>query len=367
MLTIADVVRHLESIAPLRRAAEWDNVGLLLGSSTAKVERILTCLTVTPEVAAEAVQWRANLIVSHHPILFRPVKQLTDATSEGRLLLELIRADVAVFSAHTAFDDCAGGINDQLAQKLDLSDVRPLRPWSSEPKCKLVVFVPDQDLVRVSDAIFAAGAGIIGQYSQCSFRLTGTGTFFGSDAANPTVGEKGRREEVSEWRLEAVCPQSLAANVVAAMRKAHSYEEPAYDLYPLAAEASSLGNGRMGRLKEPATLQSLAGKVRAALACGPVQLIGEAGRTVHQVAVACGAAASFLDDAIRSKADVFFTGEARFHDYLRAQASGIAMILPGHYATERLGVEQLAIQLARQWPGVEARASQRDADPVRWI
>src|SRR5205085_5861888 len=169
-------------------------------------------------------------------------------TPEGRLVLSLAQAGVAVYSPHTAFDSTCGGINDLLAQRLGLLDVTALRPGTGAPQCKVVVFVPDSDLARVSDALFAAGAGHIGQYSQCSFRLAGTGTFFGSDATHPTVGEKGRREEVSEWRLEAVCPEAGVEAVIAAMRKAHSYEEPAYDVYPLWPAPAATGEGRLGRL-----------------------------------------------------------------------------------------------------------------------
>src|SRR5262249_11607298 len=233
MQTVATVVDYLAQFAPPALAADWDNVGLLLGERGAEVRRVLTCLTVTPEVAAEAVEAGVQLIVTHHPVLFRPVKRLTTATPEGRMLLALIRGGVAVYSPHTAFDNTAGGINDLLARRLGLTEVRPLRRGAGTRQCKLVVFVPDKDLTRVSDALVAAGAAQTAQYRECSFRLAGTGTFFGSDATNPTVGQKGRREEVSEWRLEAVCPESAVEQAVAAMRRAHSYEEPAYDVYPL--------------------------------------------------------------------------------------------------------------------------------------
>src|SRR5262245_25707096 len=241
MPTIASVIQFLGELAPPSLAADWDNVGLLLGDRAAAVQRIMTCLTVTPESAAEAVESNVQLIVTHHPILFRPTQRLTSDTPEGRTLLTLVRADVAVYSPHTAYDNTRDGINDALARRLGLTDIAPLRARDGAQECKVVVFVPDSDLARVSDALFAAGAGNIGQYSQCSFRLAGTGTFFGSDATKPTVGEKGRREEVNEWRLEAVCPEAAVEQVVAALRKAHSYEEPAYDVYPLRPGAAPGG------------------------------------------------------------------------------------------------------------------------------
>src|SRR5262245_35350223 len=245
MLTVAAVVAYLDQFAPRHLAASWDNVGLLLGDRAAPVTRIMTCLTVTPASAAEAVAEKVNLIVTHHPVLFRPVQRLTADTAEGRMLLALIQAGVAVYSPHTAFDNTRDGINDSLARRLGLTEVSPLRRRGGPGQCKIVVFVPESDLNRVADAMFAAGAGNIGQYSQCSFRLLGTGTFFGSDATNPTIGQKGRREEVSEWRLEAVCPESAVDQVSAAVRRAHSYEEPAFDIYPLRAGLSSQGEGRI--------------------------------------------------------------------------------------------------------------------------
>src|SRR5205085_5011578 len=193
MLTVAAIVEELMRLAPLPLAADWDNVGLLLGDRAAPVERLMTCLTVTPESAAEAVESGVQLLVTHHPILFKAVKRLTADTVEGTMLLPLIRAGVAVYSAHTAYDDARDGINETLARRLGLEGVAPLRRREGPRAYKVVVFVPDSDLGKVSDAMFAAGAGHIGQYSECSFRLAGTGTFFGSEATNPTVGQKGRR------------------------------------------------------------------------------------------------------------------------------------------------------------------------------
>jgi dinuclear metal center YbgI/SA1388 family protein len=366
MLNVGAVIDHLERLCPPRLAADWDNVGLLLGDRGGSVGRIMTCLTLTPDVAAEAVERRAELIVTHHPILFRAVKRLNADTPDGRMILQLARAGVSVYSPHTAFDNADDGINAQLARALGLADAVPLRRGSGAKQVKLVVFVPDKDLAKVSDALFAAGAGRIGEYTECSYRLAGTGTFFGSDAATPTVGQKGRREEVSEWRLEVVCPEPRVAGVVAAMREAHSYEEPAFDLYPLTPAPAPLGEGRVGSLPAAVPLADVARRVREVLKCGPVQVVGEAGRSVRKVAIVCGAGGELMSDAVRARADVFLTGEMRFHDYLAARAQGLSLVLPGHYATERPGVEELARRLGGAWPDIEAWASAREADPVTW-
>jgi dinuclear metal center YbgI/SA1388 family protein len=367
MITVANLISALQSVAPLSLAAEWDNVGLLLGDAAAPVQRVMTCLSVTPESVAEAVEANVQLIVSHHPILFRPIKKLTTATAEGRMLLNLVQAGTAVYSPHTAFDNCAGGINDLMAQKLGLTNVGPLRVGEGAAKCKLVVFVPDKDLTRVSDALFAAGAGEIGQYRECSFRLSGLGTFFGTEGTNPTIGVKGRREDVEEWRLEVVCPERRVEQIVAAMRSAHSYEEPAYDVYALRRERTGLGEGRLGTLATPVPLDAFARSVKEALNAAWAQMVGTPQRLVQRVAVACGAAGEFLTDAVARQADVFLTGEVRFHDCLAAQAAQLALVLPGHYATERGGVEALAALLQQQFPALQIWASRREREPLAFV
>jgi hypothetical protein len=212
--------------------------------------------------------------------------------------------------------------------------------------------------------MFSAGAGHIGEYSQCSFRLAGTGTFFGSEAANPTIGEKGRREQVSEWRLEAICPEALVEPVVAAMRKAHSYEEPAYDVYPLHSAKGPGGFGRIGKLARPTSLGELASLVKTQLQASHLHLVGEHARMVERIAVACGAGGEFLTEAAQARADVFLTGELRFHDILAAQSQGLALILPGHYATERSGIEELADILQKRFPSLRVWPSRKERDPI---
>lgn len=367
MTTVADVVAFLERLAPPALAAEWDNVGLLLGQRAAEVRRVLTCLTVTPESAAEAAETGAQLLVSHHPVLFKAARRITDDTPEGRTLLTLARAGVSVYSPHTAYDNAREGINAALARRVGLTEVVPLKRGAGPGECKVVVFVPEQDLQPVMSSLFAAGAGRIGEYRECSFRSPGTGTFFGSEAANPAVGQKGRREEVAEHRLEVICPESEVSAVLAAARRAHSYEEPAIDVYRLEPRPSETGEGRLGVLLRETPLAEFARAVRAELKSGPVQVIGDPGRSVRRVAVACGAGGSMLGEAVRARADVLLTGEARFHDYLEAKARGLTLVLPGHYSTERAGAEELARHLAAAFPGLGVTASVRESDPAGWV
>ena len=366
MTAIADVVSYLNQFAPPTLAADWDNVGLLVGDPEVPLERILTCLTLTPNVVEEAIAEEAGLIVSHHPVLFRGAKKLTTNTPDGRVLLPLLRHGIAVYSPHTSFDNCAGGINDGLATRLGLAGVQPLRPIVKQTESKLVVFVPNDDLAKVSAAMFTAGAGKIGQYEQCSFRTPGTGTFFGTESTNPTVGEKGKQEEVSEWRLEVIVPEHRVKAVVAAMRRSHSYEEPAFDIYPLRSKTIG-GEGRMGHLEHPIPLAGFANRAKARLHANSVQIVGDPDKMIQRVAIACGAAGEFLKDAIAAEVDLFLTGEVRFHDCLTAQAANMALVLPGHYATERPGIEDLAMQLALAFPNTTVTASHSEFDPLTII
>ena len=364
MPKIAELCTFLDVFSPRRLAAEWDNVGLLFGDRKGPCTRVMTCLTVTPESADEAIERRAELIVTHHPVLFRPTKRLTADSSEGAMLWRLARAGIAVYSPHTAFDNASQGINARLAERLGLRDVVPLRKSAPAPSCKVVVFVPTQDLDTVASAMFKAGAGQIGNYKECSFRLEGTGTFFGNETANPSVGQKGRREEVTEFRLEAVCPHDRVDAVVAGMRKAHSYEEPAYDIYALISPPSKEGEGRLGTLPTSTTLAEFAALVKQKLGSRLVELAGDPTSRVQKVALACGAAGEFQRDAARVGADVFLTGEARFHDCLSARAAGIGLVLAGHFATERFAVLELAQAIKLEFTDLEVWASERESDPL---
>ncbi|MFQ3651906.1 MAG: Nif3-like dinuclear metal center hexameric protein, partial [Gemmataceae bacterium] len=314
MHALKDVLASLEALAPLQLAAPWDNVGLLLGQRNRSVTRVMTCLTLTPASAAEAVARRADLVVSHHPLLFRGTKRLTSDTTEGQIVLELLRGEVAVYSPHTAFDNCPGGINDQLAGLLGLQEIKPLRRRDlSTHLIKLVVFTPQTDLERVSQAAFAVGAGVIGEYDSCSFRIPGTGTFRGSMRSNPTVGKPGVFEEAAEIRLEMVCPEAQLPALLAAVKQAHSYETPAMDVYPL-APLPGPGEGRLGRLAPPISLAELADRVKAVLPAKQVGVVGDPAKRVETVGLACGAAGEYVADALQHHLDALLTGEARFHE-----------------------------------------------------
>ena len=367
-LAVRELEAWLEGFAPRGLAEAWDNVGLLVGDPASPVRRVLTCLTVTAEVAAEAVEARADAIVSHHPVLLRAVKRLRADDRETATVWTLARAGIAILSPHTAFDNTAGGINDGLAARLDLRDVRPLRPGPPSKRWKVVVFVPADDHAVVLDAAFAAGAGRIGAYEECSFTVAGRGTFFGTKGTNPAVGEANRRMEVRERRVEVVCPDARLAPVLAAIRAAHRYEEPAIDVVALAdGPPTHPGAGRVGAVEPAETLGSLAGRIKALLGVARIDFAGDPGQILETLAIVCGAGDDFLPDAQRAGADALLTGEARFHRAIEAREIGVALILVGHHATERPGVEDLARRIAEAFPELEVWASRRERDPLTTI
>lgn len=374
MPRIDDLVAFLEQFAPLDLAEEWDNVGLLAGDRGRDVRSVLTCLTLTADVAREAVARQAGLVVTHHPVLFRAVKRLTADSPEGRMLLDLIAAGVAVYSPHTAYDSAADGINQQLARRLGLTQIEPLRPLAGARQCRIVCFVPREHLVAVQEALWSAGAGVIGEYSKCSFVLDGIGSFEGSAAANPAVGLKERLEQVAEARLEVICPERLVPEALRRLRSAHPYEEPACDVYSLSGSLSSCGAGRIGTvaLDEPAaapemTLADFLELVKARLGISQVSFVGDLRRPVSRVAIACGAGGEFLPAALGNHCDVLLTGEARFHTCLEARTAGMGLVLAGHYASERPALEYLAAVLAEAFPGISAWASEVERDPLQWM
>jgi dinuclear metal center YbgI/SA1388 family protein len=367
MRTVSELADWLEQFAPSRLAESWDNVGLLWGDPSGEVDRVMTCLTVTRTTAAEAVAEQANLIVSHHPVLFRGAKQVRADLPATAPLWSLARSGIAILSPHTSFDSTSGGINDGLCRRLSLADVTFLRPFTPPASYKIVVFTPESDREEVLAGAFEAGAGQIGDYRECSFAVTGQGTFFGTEVTSPAVGQKGRRETAQELRLEIVCPSLRLSAVLSAIRSRHSYEEPAIDVYPLLEPTSGSGSGRIGRFLEPRRLEEFALFVSQALGHIPVQRVGDPRKMIQCVAVACGAGDDFLGDASRAGADVLLTGEARFQRALEAEALGIGLVLAGHYGTERPGVEDLAQRIALAFPDLTVWPSQRERDPLEFV
>jgi dinuclear metal center YbgI/SA1388 family protein len=360
---VRDLAEAMEAIAPTRFAAEWDNVGLLVGDPAQDVDRVLLAIDCTRAVVEEAARERCGAIVSYHPPIFAAQKRFV----AGSPAFEAVRAGLAVFSPHTALDVAEGGTNDVLADALGMTGRAPLRPIPPrDSEYKLVTFVPAEHLEAVSRAVFAAGAGQIGKYSSCSFRSAGTGTFFGEEGANPAVGFAGRLEEAPELRLETIVPVARVAEVVVALRRAHPYEEPAFDLVRLASAASPVGIGRVGEVHS-ATVRELADRAKGALGGTHVLVAGDLDAPVTRAAVCAGSGGDLVAHAIVAGAQLLLTGEVRHHDALRALDAGLAIVCARHSTSERVALSSLQRRLSGRLPGVSFSGSKEDREPFAFV
>lgn len=360
-----EIIAVIEGLAPLGLAAEWDNVGLMLGSPETEVRRVLVSLDVTLPVVEEAVARGANLILSHHPLFFHPIKAIRLDEPQGKLVHNLIKENIMVYSAHTNLDSADLGVSYHLAVKLELEDIQVLVPTYREKYYKLVTFVPEDHEKIVREAITRAGAGWIGNYSGCTFRVAGTGTFLPMAGTRPYIGQEGELMEAKEYRLETIIPTTRVPEVLQALIKAHPYEEVAYDIYPLANEGPAQGIGRQGVLPHAVTLKDFALKVKENLGAASVKLVGDEQRKVKRVAV-CGGAGSDTIAAARSVgAEVLVTGDLKYHEAQAALAMDLAVIDAGHFATERLIVPAMVTYLQEQLQDREVMvlASQKEQEP----
>lgn len=346
---VADWTALAAQLYPPADAASWDRVGLQVGAPDDPVDAVLVSLDVTAAVLDEAERVGAGLVLAHHPLLMRGLERLTPETAAGRLALDAARRRVAVAAAHTNFDVAETGTSDPVSRLLGLRDVRPLVA-QHDPAAeivKLVTFVPQDSTDAVIGALSDAGAGVIGEYTECTFRVAGTGTFRPSAAANPAVGKRESRNEVAEDRLEAEVAAGRVADVLAALRAAHPYEEVAYDLYRLVDDRPSRkGFGRVGDLPEPLALRDVADVLAGGLPSPHLRVAGDLDREVRRVATTGGAGDAFVGDALRAGADVYVTGDLRHHPALDALTLGLALIDAGHWATESAALPALCAALA---------------------
>lgn len=336
------ICRAVEALAPKHLAEEWDNSGIQVGDINGEVDRLLVSLDVTPEIIRQAKERKVQMIVAHHPLIFRPLKSLQTNTVLGSMIVEAVKSDIVIYAAHTNLDSARAGVNQVLADKLGLQQAEILDAVYQEKLMKIVVFVPAGSEEAVHMAMSEAGAGWIGKYSHCSFQMRGTGTFMPGDNTNPYIGRQGVLEKVDEFRLETVVREKQLQQVLAAMIKAHPYEEVAYDFYELVNPGEKLGLGRVGGLPEQVAVAALAQQVKDILGCSTVKVAGDTGKKVIRAAVCGGSGAGFIQAAAAAGADVFITGDVKYHEAQEAAALGMAIIDAGHFATEHVIVFELA-------------------------
>lgn len=352
-MTVQDIHKIIERWAPSEIAWERDNAGLQIGSFGSPVKAIEVCLDVDEQIIREAKDRRANLIISHHPLLFRPLRSVNLRDGIGRCVEQLLRSKISLYAAHTNLDFARGGTSFALADKLGLINVDFLHK-SYKLKKKIVTFVPPDSVERVADAMGKAGAGRIGNYDACSFRGEGVGTFEGNSASNPTIGQRGKPEQCQEIRLEMVTDQMNIRSVINALLDSHPYEEAAYDVYPLENVSQEYGMGVIGQLPRPLSSKRFLSHVKQALKTASVRHTEGATHLIRTVAACGGSGSDLTDEALRQGADAFITADVKYHSFQDA-AHRIMLVDAGHYETERPVVDVLVKKLKQELEDMNVR------------
>jgi dinuclear metal center YbgI/SA1388 family protein len=340
------VTSLIEELAPKRLAEDWDNVGWQVGDSRAEVTKVLVALDPSPAALVQARELGAELLVTHHPLLFRPLKHLRLDVPAEKLVAQFLEAKIGVYSAHTNLDSAPCGTSEVLAQLLKLKGTEVLVPGAEQKLYKLVTFVPPSHVENVRQALAAAGAGWIGNYSHCTFQTAGQGTFLPLRGTKPYIGQPGVLEYVDELRLETIVPEERLGRAISRMLAAHPYEEVAYDIYPLARKGQIYGLGRVGELPQSMPLTEFTHKVKKALDISFVTVVGDENKPVQKVAVLGGSGSSFVSRAHFVGADVLVTGDVKYHDAQEANLLGLSVVDAGHAGTENPVVIKLADYLA---------------------
>ncbi|MCJ8163517.1 Nif3-like dinuclear metal center hexameric protein [Pontibacter sp. E15-1] len=364
MPKIREIIEVLEGLAPLRYQESYDNAGLQTGDAAAEATGVLVTLDCTEEVLDEALQKGCNLVVAHHPVIFKGLKTLTGRTYVERTIIKAIKNNIAIYASHTNLDNVLQGVNTKIADKLELREQRIL---VSKPHTlmQLAVFVPVGFTEDVLAALHKAGAGHIGEYSDCSFQVTGTGRFKPSAQANPTVGEAGKPEHVQENRVEVIFPAYLQAKVLTALKQAHPYEEVAHYLYALENQNQEVGIGMIGNLAEPLTEEAFLGYLKNKMQLQGLRYTPVGGKAIQRVAV-CGGAGSFLlKDALRQKADAFVTGDFKYHEFFDAEGQLLVADI-GHYESEVYTKEIFYDTISKNFPNFAVLISEVNTNPVRY-
>ncbi|CAM3809061.1 Nif3-like dinuclear metal center hexameric protein [Mesobacillus zeae] len=364
-----EIIALFEQFAPKAYAMEGDKVGLQVGSLKGTVKNVMVTLDVLEDVIDEAIEKNVQLIIAHHPPIFRPLQKVTSDTAAGRIVTKLIKHDIAVYAAHTNLDVAPGGVNDLLASALGLRDAEVLVPTFEDKLKKLVVYVPNEHAETLREALGRAGAGAIGDYSHCSFSADGTGRFLPGEGTNPYIGEKGKIEAVGETRIETIYPESIEKRVLGSILRAHPYEEAAYDVYHLGNKGEELGLGRIGKVDEM-TLQEFAEHVKQALDVESLRVVGDLNAKINKVAVLGGDGNKYFSQAKFRGADVYVTGDIYYHTAHDALMAGLNMVDSGHHVEKvmKAGTAKVLTDLCiEKGYDVFIFPSQINTDPFKFL
>lgn len=359
------IFKSLELWAPKNLAYDWDNVGLQVGSKRHETTGVLVTLDVTEAVVDEAIKNKANVIIAHHPMIFRPLSSINFDSIKGNVIKKLIQHEITVYASHTNLDIASGGVNDLLSDAIGLSKVQPLIPTHTESLVKLVVFTPVDYVQQVVDALSEAGAGHIGNYSHCTFQSPGQGTFKPLEGTNPFIGTQDKIEHVDEMKIETIVRESDLQDVIEAMTEAHPYEEVAYDIVSLKNKGEILGIGRIGTLNEQITLQQFLHIVKEKYNVDHLRFVGERSQKVKRVAILGGSGEKYIDAAINAGADVYITGDMTFHPAQDAKELGLAIVDPGHYI-EEIMKQATAKYIKDKFPNIQVIESEVNTEPFQF-
>ena len=360
-----EIINLLESHFPPSYQENYDNSGLSVGNSKADVTGILCCIDVTHSVIDEAIEKKVNMIISHHPVIFQGLKSLTAKSLTEELVIRAIKNDILLYAVHTNIDNVFSGVNKKICEKLGLINCTILSPLSDK-LVKLVTYTPKSHAEKVRDAIFNAGAGVIGNYDCCSYSVEGTGSFRGNEQTNPFVGKKGEIHLEYEIRIETILPSNLSKKVIGAIVKVHPYEEVAYDIYPLKNEFPTVGAGMTGEFDSPKSLNEILILLRDTFNAHGIRYSGSSDKMIRKVAV-CGGAGSFLiNKAKKQHADIFITGDVKYHQFFEADKQLIIIDI-GHYESEQFTKEIFYELLTKNLSKFAVHLSEINSNPIKYF
>ena len=362
MTKIKDIEEHLAAFAPPSLQESYDNAGLITGDRQAEVAGILVAIDCTEPVVEEAVQKGCNLIIAHHPIIFRGIKKLTGTNYVERTLIKAIQNNIAIYAIHTNLDNILAGVNFKIAEKLGLEHIQILKP-TSDNLLKLTTFIPKNDTEKVLAELHSAGAGMIGNYKNCSFRQEGTGAFLPDEKSNPSIGQRGTQTYVTEDRVEVILPAYRKSDVLRALKHTHPYEEVAYYLSRLENENQDTGAGIIGQLAKPMDTQNFLSHIQKTMQATVIRHTAAVQNKINTVAL-CGGSGSFLlKDAIQQKADIFITADFKYHEFF--DADGRIMIADiGHYESEQFTKELIYDKLTEKFANIALHFTDVNTNPI---
>jgi dinuclear metal center YbgI/SA1388 family protein len=364
-VTLREFTYWLDHAIPLEYQESYDNSGLQVGEPDSTIDSVLLTLDINQQVVAEAIQKSCNLIVSHHPLIFKPLKKICNASFAERTVADAIRGNVAVYSSHTCFDSVSWGVSHIMAEKAGLKDIGILAPVTGK-LFKIAVYVPVSHAEVVKEALFGAGAGHTGNYSCCSFTSDGKGTFMAGEGARPFTGEINNLHSGDEVKVETVVPSHLVKEAVKAMKEAHPYEEVAYDLYRLDNDCEFAGSGAIGTLLSPVTGYELLESLKKNFDCPAIRYSGDAKSKIEKVAVCGGSGAEFINSAYMAGAGAFITGDIKYHAFTEAPPSMLIADI-GHYESEKYSLKVLYDLIIKKFPKFALRFSETKTNPINYF